>query len=69
MYVLFSLLQIRWAGRLGVVSCRAGGGHSRCGERSFWICALPVEVGGSPRRGSVFRQQPGRLSRELGQAP
>lgn len=25
--------------------------HSRCGERSFWICALPVEVGGSPRRG------------------
>lgn len=25
MYVLFSLLQIRWAGRLGVVSCGAGG--------------------------------------------
>lgn len=25
LYVLFSLLQIRWAGRLGVVSCGAGG--------------------------------------------
>lgn len=53
------------------VGCSDGAewSHSRCGERSFWISALFLLVGGSPGGRSVCRQQPGRLSRELGQAP
>lgn len=52
MYVLFSLLPNPLGWEVGCGELRSRVNHSRCGERSFWICALPVEVrGGSPRRG------------------
>ena len=49
--VLFSLLQIHWAGRIGCGDLWGRWSHDRCGRRTSRVCFLPVEVGCSPRWG------------------